>query len=198
MTSNDALIQTPNILGSTAYHATMEGLNKGLKGQELDDFVKGSLDGVIDYILKGQEGELGRLKPLEGDTFFKKGIGPREFIADPVLAKIFERAKNFGKEITYTQQIRGGRSDDVTDPLGLFAEEINNLAIQYPPMRTFFKFTRTPTNMIKDVMRYIPILNTPARFGGKKNYNPLNAFLLPEIAADLRSCLLYTSPSPRD
>ncbi len=187
MTSNDALIQTPNILGSTAYHATMEGLNKGLKGQELDDFVKGSLDGVIDYILKGQQGELGRLKPLEGDTFFKKGIGPREFIADPVLAKIFERAKNFGKEITYTQQIRGGRSDDVTDPLGLFAEEINNLAIQYPPMRTFFKFTRTPTNMIKDVMRYIPILNTPARFGGKKNYNPLNAFLLPEIAADLRS-----------
>ena len=187
MTSNDALIQTPNILGSTAYHATMEALKKGLKGQDLDDYVKGSLDGVIAYILKGQEGELGRLKPLEGDTFFKKGIGPREFIADPVLAKIFQRAKNFGKEITYTQQIRGGRSDDVTDPLGLFAEEINNLAIQYPPMRTFFKFTRTPTNMIKDIMRYIPVINTPARFGGKKNYNFLNAFLLPEIAADLRS-----------
>ena len=187
MTSNDALIQTPNILGSTAYHATMEALKKGLKGQELDDYVKGSLDGVIAYILKGQEGELGRLKPLEGDTFFKKGIGPREFIADPVLAKIFQRAKNFGKEITYTQQIRGGRSDDVTDPLGLFAEEINNLAIQYPPMRTFFKFTRTPTNMIKDIMRYIPVINTPARFGGKKNYNFLNAFLLPELAADLRS-----------
>ena len=187
MTSNDALIQTPNILGSTAYHATMEALKKGLKGQDLNDYVKGSLDGVIAYILKGQEGELGRLKPLEGDTFFKKGIGPREFIADPVLAKIFQRAKNFGKEITYTQQIRGGRSDDVTDPLGLFAEEINNLAIQYPPMRTFFKFTRTPTNMIKDIMRYIPVINTPARFGGKKNYNFLNAFLLPEIAADLRS-----------
>jgi hypothetical protein len=187
MTSNDALIQTPNILGSTAYHATMEALKKGLKGQDLDDYVKGSLDGVIAYILKGQEGELGRLKPLEGDTFFKKGIGPREFIADPVLAKIFQRAKNFGKEITYTQQIRGGRSDDVTDPLGLFAEEINNLAIQYPPMRTFFKFTRTPTNMIKDIMRYIPVINTPARFGGKKNYNFLNAFLLPELAADLRS-----------
>jgi hypothetical protein len=187
MTSNDALIQTPNILGSTAYHATMEALKKGLKGQDLDDYVKGSLDGVISYILKGQEGDLGRLKPIEGDTFFKKGIGPREFIADPVLAKIFQRAKNFGKEITYTQQIRGGRSDDVTDPLGLFAEEINNLAIQYPPMRTFFKFTRTPTNMIKDIMRYIPVINTPARFGGKKNYNFLNAFLLPEIAADLRS-----------
>ena len=35
-------------------------------------------------------------------------------------------------------------------------------------MRTFFKFTRTPTNMIKDIMRYIPVINTPARFGGKK------------------------------
>jgi len=198
MTSNDALIQTPNVLGSTAYHATMEAIKRNLKGQEFEDYVKSSLDGVIDYILKGQQGPLGRLKPIEGDTFFKKGIGPREFIEDPVLAKIFERAKDFGKEITYTQQIRGGRSDDVTDPLGLFAEEINNLAIQYPPVRTFFKFTRTPTNMIKDVMRYIPVINTPARFGRSKlftapligdvkNLNPLNAFLLPEIAADLRS-----------
>ena len=187
MTSNDALIQTPNIIASTAYHATTEGMKKGLKGQELDDYIKSSIDGVISYLLRGQEGPLGRLKPLEENLFSKKGIGPREFIADPVLAKIFERAKNFGKEITYTQQIRGGRSDDVTDPLGLFAEEINNLAMQYPPMRTVFKFTRTPTNMIKDIMRYIPVINTPARFGGKKNYNFLNAFLLPEIAADLRS-----------
>ena len=28
MTSNDALIQTPNIIASTAYHATTEGLKK--------------------------------------------------------------------------------------------------------------------------------------------------------------------------
>ncbi len=187
MTSNDALIQTPNIIASTAYHATTEGLKKGLKGQELDDYIKSSIDGVISYILRGQEGPLGRLKPLEENLFSKKGIGPREFIDDPVLAKIFERAKNFGKEITYTQQIRGGRSDDVTDPLGFFAEEINNLAIQFPPVRTLFKFTRTPTNLIKDVMRYVPIVNTPARFGGRTNYNPINSLILPEIAADLRS-----------
>jgi len=198
MTSNDALIQTPNIIASTAYHATMEGMKKNLKGQELNDYIKSSIDGVISYILRGQTGPLGRLKPLEENLFSKKGIGPREFIEDPVLAKIFQRAKNFGKEITYTQQIRGGRSDDVTDPLGFFAEEINNLAIQFPPVRTLFKFTRTPTNLIKDVMRYVPIINTPLRFGTKKlftlpfvgdvkNANPLNAFLLPEIAADLRS-----------
>ena len=187
MTSNDALIQTPNIIASTAYHATLEGIKKGLKGQDLDDYIKGSIDGVTQYILKGQEGPLGRLKPLEENLFSKEGIGPREFIDDPVLAKIFQRAKNFGKEITYTQQIRGGRSDDVTDPLGFFAEEINNLAIQFPPVRTLFKFTRTPTNLIKDVMRYVPIVNTPARFGGRTNYNPINRILLPEIAADLRS-----------
>ena len=187
MTSNDALIQTPNIIASTAYHATTEGMKKGLKGDELNNYIKSSIDGVISYLLRGQEGPLGRLKPLEENLFSKKGIGPREFIDDPVLAKIFQRAKNFGKEITYTQQIRGGRSDDVTDPLGFFAEEINNLAIQFPPVRTLFKFTRTPTNLIKDVMRYVPIINTPARFGGKTNYNPINRILLPEIAADLRS-----------
>ena len=187
MTSNDALIQTPNIIASSAYHATIEGMRRGLKGQDLDDYIKSSIDGVISYMFRGQEGPLGRLKPLEENLFSKKGIGPREFIDDPVLAKIFQRAKNFGKEITYTQQIRGGRSDDVTDPLGSFAEEINNLAIQFPPVRTLFKFTRTPTNLIKDVMRYVPLINTPARFGGKKNHNFINAWFLPEIAADLRS-----------
>ena len=187
MTANDALIQTPNIIASTAYHATQEALRKGLKGQDLNDYVKGSIDGVIQYLLKGQEGELGRLKPLEKNLFDKTQIGPREFIADPVLAKIFQRAKNFGKEITYTQEIRGGRSDSVTDLIGLGAEELNNLAIRYPPIRTLFKFTRTPTNMIKDGLRYVPIINTPLKFGGRTNYNPLNKLLLPELAADLRS-----------
>ena len=190
MTANDALIQTPNIIASTAYHATQEALRKGLKGQDLNDYVKGSIDGVIQYLLKGQEGELGRLKPLEKNLFDKTQIGPREFIADPVLAKIFQRARNFGKEITYTQEIRGGRSDSVTDLIGLGAEELNNAAIRYPPIRTLFKFTRTPTNMIKDGLRYVPIINTPLRFGGRTNYNPLfflQKILLPEIAADLRS-----------
>ena len=187
MTANDALIQTPNIIASTAYHATQEGLRKQLKGQDLNDYVKGSIDGVIQYLLKGQEGELGRLKPLEKNLFDKTQIGPREFIADPVLTKIFQRAKDFGKQITYTQEIRGGRSDSVTDLIGLGAEELNNLAIRYPPIRSFFKFTRTPTNMIKDGLRYVPIMNTPLKFGGRTNYNPLNKVLLPEIAADLRS-----------
>ena len=187
MTANDALIQTPNIIASTAYHATQEALRKGLKNQDLNDYVKGSIDGVIQYILKGQEGDLGRLKPLEKNLFDKTQIGPREFIADPLLAKIFQRAKNFGKEITYTQDIRGGRSDSVTDLIGLGAEELNNLAIRYPPIRTLFKFTRTPTNMIKDGLRYVPIINTPLRFGGRTNYNPLNKVILPELAADLRS-----------
>tara|TARA_B100001115_G_scaffold92017_1_gene67687 strand:- start:52 stop:5265 length:5214 start_codon:yes stop_codon:yes gene_type:complete len=187
MTANDALIQTPNIIASTAYHATQEAIRKGLKGQDLNDYVKGSIDGVIQYLLKGQEGELGRLKPLEKNLFDKTQIGPKEFIADPLLAKIFQRAKNFGKEITYTQDIRGGRSDSVTDLIGLGAEELNNLAIRYPPIRTLFKFTRTPTNMIKDGLRYVPIVNTPLKFGGRTNYNPLNKRLLPELAADLRS-----------
>jgi len=187
MTANDALIQTPNIIASTAYHATQEALRKGLKGQDLNDYVKGSIDGVIQYLLKGQEGDLGRLKPLEKNLFDKTQIGPREFIADPVLAKIFQRAKNFGKEITYTQEIRGGRSDSVTDLIGLGAEELNNLAIRYPPIRTLFKFTRTPTNMIKDGLRYVPIINTPLKFGGRTNYNFLNKLILPELAADLRS-----------
>ena len=187
MTANDALIQTPNIIAASAFEATVEGMRRGLKDQDLNDYIKGHVDGIIQYLIKGQEGPLGRLKPLEGDTFFRKGVGPREFIDDPFTAKILERSKNFGKQITFTQDIRGSAKDTVTDLLGLSAQAVNDLAIKYPPVRTMFKFTKTPTNMIKDVMRYIPFANIPLRFGGQTNYNPYLSYILPEILADLRS-----------
>ena len=199
MTSNDALIQAPNIIAASAFEATTEGMRRGLKDQELNDYIKGHVDGIIQYLLKGQEGPLGRLKPMEGessfktgisridDRFFPQGIGPREFIPDAFTAKILERSKNFGKQITFTQDIRGSYNDTVTDLLGLSAQTVNDLAIKYPPIRTMFKFTKTPTNMIKDVMRLIPFANIPLRFGGKTNYNPWLSYVLPEILADLRS-----------
>ena len=51
MTSNDALIQAPNIIAASAFEATTEGMRRGLKDQELNDYIKGHVDGIIQYLL---------------------------------------------------------------------------------------------------------------------------------------------------
>ena len=204
MTANDALIQTPNIIGATAFYSFNEGMKKGLSGSELSRYVKSNIDGVIHYILKGQEGPIGRLVDPE------LGAGPQQFIPDLVTERILIKAKEFGKQITFTQDIR------TEDLFGKGADFINNMAIKNPLVRFWLKFTRSPTNMFKEAGRYLPYVNSPmvVRFpdqlpefgpkmmlpenpldtfyqnriaGKRQNLNFVNEFLLPEIRADLAS-----------
>ena len=185
MTANDALVQTPNIIGATAFYSFNEGMKKGLSGEDLNKYIKSNIDGVIHYILKGQEGTIGRLVDPE------LGMGPQQFIPDLVTERILLKAKEFGKQITFTQDIR------TEDAFGKGADFINNMAIKNPLVRFWLKFTRSPTNMFKEAGRYLPYVNTPmvVRFpdqlplvGGKRqNLNFVNELLLPEIRADLAS-----------
>ena len=189
MTSVDALIQTPNIIASVAYQSFEEGFYiRKLRGTELDNYIKGNVDGVIQFFLRGQEGALGSLKPLDGNQ--------EEFIPNPVLQRILANAKDFGKEITFTQDIR------TESILGQGATVLNNAARNDPLIRSYFKFTRTPFNIIQEVNRRLPIVNMPIVrtipegipfVGGKKqNLNLINEFLLPEMKADLLSPNLQT------
>ncbi len=198
MTANDALVQTPNIIGATAFYSFNEGMKKGLSGSELNKYIKSNIDGVIHYLLKGQQGNIGRLVDPE------LGAGPQQFIPDLVTERILLKAKEFGKQITFTQDIR------TEDAFGRGADFINNMAIKNPLVRFWLKFTRSPTNMFKESGRYLPFVNTPmvVRFpdqlpfkagfgidefyqnkigGRRQNLNFVNEFLLPEIRADLAS-----------
>ena len=113
-----------------------------------------------------------------------------------MLERILANAKDFGKQITFTQDIR------TESILGQGATILNNAAKNYPLIRSYFKFTRTPFNIIQEVNRRLPIVNMPlvATFpegipfvGGKKqNLNLINEFLLPEMKADLLSPNLQT------
>tara|TARA_A100000172_G_scaffold81071_1_gene72776 strand:+ start:3040 stop:7836 length:4797 start_codon:yes stop_codon:yes gene_type:complete len=173
MTANDALVQAPNIIAATAFEAFYEGIGRNLEGEDLTKYIKGTVDGVISYLLKGQEGQLGRIE----DGVLQP--------TDAVIQRILTRAKNVGKTITFTQDIR-------TDSyFGQGAKFINDAAINNPAVRFYFKFTRTPTNMFLETARYLPIVNMPIQVnlpnGKRVNINQVNQHLLPDMVADLNS-----------
>ncbi len=168
MMSNDALIQAPNLIAAATYEAFMEGYSKGLKGDELDNFIKGHTDGIITYILNNSKGDLlVNGKPSD------------------VANRILSRAREFAKSITFTQDIR------TEDAFGWSANKINNIAATNPYMRFLFKFTKAPTNIIKEVNRYVPLVNTPViktyPDGTTENLNLVNRLLLNEMKNDLLS-----------
>ena len=176
MTATDALVQAPNILAAANYQAYMEGVKLGKSGDELNKYIKSHVDGIISYFLKNSKGDVGRLEMIDGQEVFTP---------DTVTQRILTRSKEFGKQITFTQDIR------TEDLFGAGASKLNNLAVQNPVARFFFTFTRTPTNIIKEVMRYTPVINTPVNRrlpnGEYQNFNPFNALLLPEMKTDLLS-----------
>ena len=146
MTATDALVQAPNILAAANYQAYMEGVKLGKSGDELNKYIKSHVDGIISYFLKNSKGDVGRLEMIDGQEVFTP---------DTVTQRILTNAKEFGKQITFTQDIR------TEDLFGAGASKLNNLAVQNPVARFFFTFTRTPTNIIKEVMRYTPVINAP-------------------------------------
>ena len=176
MTATDALVQAPNILAAANYQSYMEGVKLGKSGDELNKYIKSHIDGIISYFLKNSKGDVGRLEMIDGQEVFTP---------DTVTQRILTNAKEFGKQITFTQDIR------TEDIFGGLASKLNNLAVQNPVARFFFTFTRTPTNIIKEVMRYTPVLNTPINKrlpnGEYQNINPFNYVFLNEMKTDLLS-----------
>ncbi len=133
MTATDALIQAPNLIGSIHYQGYIEGIQQGLKGQELSDFVKGHLDGIIEYYASNSG----------------KGI------KDPITARILKRSQEFAKRSTFTEDIR----TDGYSGFGKTAKKINETANEVPLVRALMAFVRTPTNILKRQLRRTPVLN---------------------------------------
>ena len=131
MTANDALIQSRNIIGSSNYLAYMEASKKGLKGQAKTDFIKESIDKIIQTFSTGSTKNLTQSQ-----------------------SRILKNAKQFGRRSTYTEDIR---TDGVL--IGKTAQALNQFANQVPIARTFMSFVRTPNNIFKRQLRRTPLLN---------------------------------------
>ena len=170
MTSTDALIQAPNIIAAATFESFNEGLRLGKQGDELDKFIKGHVDSILQYYA-----ENGKV-PL--------GSGSEDIVDTGLTEKILKQAQDFGKTITFTQDIR------TEDYFGKGASALNKFANKHPLARFYFSFTKAPTNILKSNARLLPIINQPMVIDtgkGFTNLNPLNQVLLPEIRNDLLS-----------
>ena len=170
MTSTDALIQAPNIIAAATFESFNEGLRLGKQGDELDKFIKGHVDSILQYYA-----ENGKV-PL--------GSGSEDIVDTGLTEKILKQAQDFGKTITFTQDIR------TEDTFGQLASGLNKYANKHPLARFYFSFTKAPTNILKANARLLPIINHPMIIDtgkGFTNLNRLNQVLLPEIRNDLLS-----------
>ena len=170
MTSTDALIQAPNIIAAATFESFNEGLRLGKQGDELDKFIKGHVDSILQYYA-----ENGKV-PL--------GSGSEDIVDTGLTEKILKQAQDFGKTITFTQDIR------TEDTFGQLASDLNKYANKHPLARFYFSFTKAPTNILKSNARLLPIVNQPMVIDtgkGFTNLNLLNQILLPEIRNDLLS-----------
>ena len=170
MTSTDALIQAPNIIAAATFESFNEGLRLGKQGDELDKFIKGHVDSILQYYA-----ENGKV-PL--------GSGSEDIVDTGLTEKILKQAQDFGKTITFTQDIR------TEDYFGKGASALNKFANKHPLARFYFSFTKAPTNILKSNARLLPIINQPMVIDtgkGFTNLNRLNQILLPEIRNDLLS-----------
>ncbi len=170
MTSTDALIQAPNIIAAATFESFNEGLRLGKQGDELNKFIKGHVDSILQYYA-----ENGKM-PL--------GSGSEDIVNAGLTEKILKQAQDFGKTITFTQDIR------TEDYFGKGASALNKFANKHPLARFYFSFTKAPTNILKSNARLLPVVNQPMVIDTGKgffNLNLLNQALLPEIRNDLLS-----------
>jgi len=133
MTSVDALVQSPNLIGHIHYQGHIEGVQLGKKGKDLDKYIKGHVDAILEYY----------------------ATNSGKAIKDPVTARILKRSQEFAKRSTFTEDIR-------TDGYIGFSEtanSLNKLANRVPLIRGLMAFVRTPTNIMKRQLRRTPGLS---------------------------------------
>ena len=169
MTSNDALIQAPNLMAYSTMKFFLHGKNKlGLKGDELNKYINDSTNTIIEYFLSNGKAE----------------------IEDKVIQRILKESQEFSKSITFTNDIR-------TDSLfGMGANQVDKWA-KNPIARLYLTFVRTPSNLIADGFKITPGIGTPLptntdnkllNLGGEiVNFATLNKFLADEVRVDLLS-----------
>ena len=133
MTSVDALVQSPNLIGHIHYQGHIEGVQLGKKGKDLDNYIKGHLDAILEYY----------------------ATNSGKAIKDPVTKRILQRSQEFAKRSTFTEDIR-------TDGYIGFSEGakiLNQAANKIPLVRGLMAFVRTPTNIAKRQLRRTPGLS---------------------------------------
>jgi hypothetical protein len=173
MTATDAMVQAPNLIADIVYMSFLEAKRQGLKGEDIGKFINKHKMAVLEWYAQNGGSEL-----------------------EPLTKRFLLHAKKQAKFATFTQDI------DTTGPFGQFMKYGDDKANQFPLVRLFLSFTRTPTNIksanFRNNVLFTPVVNPFNKqqsinypdfipiIGGKK-VNPLGEFFIPELRKQLNS-----------
>ena len=147
LTSEDAFFQGLSINASAYSGATLQGIRKGLRGQELRDYINRQAETIIETFATKTTKRINSLEP----GFKKEAI------------ELYETVKDFAKRSTFSEDLTGGgQLNNVTKWLA-------DGSAKLPPVRRFIPFVRILKNLLSRQIQRTPILGQSPVISGFYN-----------------------------
>lgn len=126
LTSEDAFFQGLNINASAYSGATLQGIRKGLKGKELQNYINQQAELVIETFATKITKKLNKLDPAQK----KEAV------------ELYNMVKDFGKRSTFSEDLGGGGE------LNILTQWLAEGSAKSPIVRRFIPFVRILKNLL--------------------------------------------------
>tara|TARA_E500000305_G_scaffold84416_1_gene70356 strand:- start:641 stop:4927 length:4287 start_codon:yes stop_codon:yes gene_type:complete len=126
LTSEDAFFQGLNINASAYSGATLQGIRKGLKGKELQDYINQQAELVIETFATKITKKINKLDPAQK----KEAV------------ELYNMVKDFGKRSTFSEDLGGGGE------LNILTQWLAEGSAKSPIVRRFIPFVRILKNLL--------------------------------------------------
>tara|TARA_A200000159_G_scaffold35208_1_gene31649 strand:- start:1208 stop:5485 length:4278 start_codon:yes stop_codon:yes gene_type:complete len=126
LTSEDAFFQGLNINASAYSGATLQGIRKGLKGKELQDYINQQAELVIETFATKITKKINKLDPAQK----KEAV------------ELYKMVKDFGKRSTFSEDIESGGE------LNILTKWLAEGSAKSPVVRRFIPFVRILKNLL--------------------------------------------------
>jgi hypothetical protein len=149
LTSEDAFFQGLSINASAYSGATLQGIQKGLKGKELQAYINKQAETIIETFATKTTKRINSLDPTQ-----KKEV-----------IELYETVKDFGKRSTFSEDLTGGGE------LNILTQWLAEGSAKSPIVRRFIPFVRILKNLLGRQVQRTPILGqTPVISGFYNDY----------------------------
>ena len=136
LTSEDAFMQGLNINASAYSGATLQGIRKGLKGKELQNYINQQAELVIETFATKITKKINRLDPAQK----KEAV------------ELYNMVKDFGKRSTFSEDLESGGE------LNILTKWLAEGSAKSPIVRRFIPFVRILKNLLGRQMQRLPIV----------------------------------------
>ena len=136
LTSEDAFMQGLNINASAYSGATLQGIRKGLKGKELQNYINQQAELVIETFATKITKKINKLGPEQK----KEAV------------ELYNMVKDFGKRSTFSEDLESGGE------LNILTKWLAEGSAKSPIVRRFIPFVRILKNLLGRQMQRLPIV----------------------------------------